>query len=247
MQVPFLVTSATLPPLVLAQVRSAVHIRRDNSYHVNLGTDRSNIAWFVHDMSGGKSDLEALNFLIPTGWDCDGGGGGLTQTMVFFDDISLAMEARKWICNRLPSELGEQVAVYHSRRSKNSKRRVLREFRLGEIKILLTTDAAGMGCDLPHIEQVVQFMVPNTLPIWMQRAGRAGRSAAVAARAILLVQPSVFQEIKSTKNEIGDSRAYRKSIEDGLREWITTEECRRDVADQYFGSVGIPRHHEWIE
>ena len=43
--VPFLVTSATLLPLVLAQVHTAVHIQTSNSYHVNVGIDRPNIAW----------------------------------------------------------------------------------------------------------------------------------------------------------------------------------------------------------
>ena len=46
-KVPFLITSATLPPLVLAQVRTTVHMQVETSYHVNLGMDRPNIAWFV--------------------------------------------------------------------------------------------------------------------------------------------------------------------------------------------------------
>ena len=60
---------------------------------------------------------------------------------------------------------------------------------------------------MPHIEQVVQFLVPSSLSIWMQRAGRAGRSPSVQARAILLVQPTVFQVVKprndSKKGEDG--------------------------------------------
>jgi superfamily II DNA helicase RecQ len=42
--VPFLIASATLPPPVLAQVRLSMHIRADNSFHVNLGVNRPNIA-----------------------------------------------------------------------------------------------------------------------------------------------------------------------------------------------------------
>lgn len=142
LKVPFLITSATLPPLVLAQVRTTVHMQSETSYHVNLGTDRPNIAWFVRRMTGGKSNLEALAFLIPHATDEE--ILELVQTMVFFDDINVALEALKWIRKRLPPHLRDQVAVFHSRRSKRAKRQILKEFREGKIKILLTTEAAGM-------------------------------------------------------------------------------------------------------
>jgi superfamily II DNA helicase RecQ len=105
---------------------------------------------------------------------------------------------------------------------------------------------AFKGCDIVNVEQVVQFMVPKSLSIWIQRAGRGGRNRLIAARAILLVQPSVFQEVRASsaksKKASGESVIvegsenviYRKSVEDGLRDWIETEDCRRDVTDEYF-------------
>lgn len=171
-KVPFFITSATLPPLVLAQVHATVHMQAETSYHVNLGMDRPNIAWFIRRMAGAKKDFESLAFLIPHA--TDNGLAELVQTMVFFDDINVALEALKWIRNQLPPHLRGQVAVYNSRRSKCTKDRVLQDYRRSRIKILFTTEAAGMGCDLPHVEQVVQFMVPKSMSIWMQRAGRGG-------------------------------------------------------------------------
>ncbi|KIK06058.1 hypothetical protein K443DRAFT_130111 [Laccaria amethystina LaAM-08-1] len=70
--IPFLVTSATLPPLVLAEVWKTMHIQSDNSYHINLGTDRPNIAWFVRLMKGGKTDFESLDFLVASGYSVHG-------------------------------------------------------------------------------------------------------------------------------------------------------------------------------
>ena len=81
-------------------------------------------------------------------------------------------------------------------------------------------------------------MVPASLSIWMQRAGRAGRNFLIAARAILLVQPSVFKEV-NTKNPTDDV-TFQKSVEAGLRAWIETKECRREVVDEYFDN-GTPR------
>jgi superfamily II DNA helicase RecQ len=132
--VPFLVASATLPPPVLAQVRQTMHIRADNSFHVNLGVDRPNIAWICRHMQGAKSDLEALDFLIDDP----------KQSMVFFDDINLSMEALKHLRNQFPNWRKGEIAAYSSRRSARAKRRVMADFRSGKIKILLTTEAAGM-------------------------------------------------------------------------------------------------------
>ena len=79
-------------------------------------------------------------------------------------------------------------------------------------------------------------MVPRSLSIWLQRAGRAGRRSDVRARAILLVQPTVFYEKGKNKRQPGDPVQYVKEIEDDLRAWIETpaDKCRRDVADTLF-------------
>jgi len=52
------------------------------------------------------------------------------------------------------------------------------------------------GADIPDIEQVIQFGVPSSLLVWIQRAGRAGRSPNINAQAILMVEKSMFQRKK---------------------------------------------------
>lgn len=80
-------------------------MQADTSYHVNLGTDRSNIAWFVRWMNGAKKDFESLAFLIPDATDDE--LTELVQTMVFFDDINVALEAMKWIRSRLSDSFAQ--------------------------------------------------------------------------------------------------------------------------------------------
>jgi len=46
------------------------------------------------------------------------------------------------------------------------------------------------GTDIPDVDDVVQFMTPEALSVWTQRAGRAGRDR-WPSRAILLIEPSV--------------------------------------------------------
>ncbi|GLB41684.1 putative P-loop containing nucleoside triphosphate hydrolase protein [Lyophyllum shimeji] len=236
---PVLLTSATLTPLSLAQARITMNIDSSTSYHVNQGVDRPNIKWSVRRMPTGK-DLESLAFLIPP--DVNHASSIIPSTMVFFDDINLSMAALLYLQNKLPTERRHEITVYNSRRTVRAKQNVMAMFREGRIRILLTTEAAGMGCDIPHVVRVVQFMVPHSLDSWMQRGGRAGRDPSQLAQAILLVQPTVFQEVSRQNSETTevDEPQYRKAIEDGLRQWIEAPECRRDIVDEYYDS-GVER------
>jgi hypothetical protein len=92
-------------------------------------------------MKAAKSDLEALSFLIPENVTSE---SKLMKSMVFFDDIPLAMEALRWLCEQLLPELCDQEAVYNSRHTGNAKHQVLRDFTEGKIQILFTNEAAGM-------------------------------------------------------------------------------------------------------
>lgn len=56
------------------------------------------------------------------------------------------------------------------------------------------------GMDIPDIDRVVQFMVPKSLCVWLQRYGRAGRAGQPSV-VILLVEPSVFKRRKKRKRK----------------------------------------------
>ena len=264
---PVLITSATLTPSSLDHARKIMQVDPSSSYHLMLGIDRPNIAWSVRHMARGK-DFESLQFIIPPPESSSSGPDvrrHLIPTMVFFDDISLAMSSMVYLRGFLPPMQHHEIAVYNSRHTPRAKKRVMKLFRSQKIKILLTTEAAGMvslrnlqfsisyhfptkGCDIPHVERVVQFTIPKSLDMWLQRGGRGGCDNSIHAEAILLVQPSVFQEVSNKKGKTlesqedgaNDSPHYRKEIHDGLRQWIEAIECRRDVVDEYYDS-GVPR------
>jgi bloom syndrome protein len=122
--------------------------------------------------------------------------------------------------------------------------------------------------DIPHIERVIQFMVPPSLSVWVQRLGRAGRSGHHAI-AVLLVESSIFQKVKvgkqageessdeddesgSVVDSDGENNAkgnleYKKQAEGGMRQWVEALNCRRDVSNTYFNNPQCSRRKCFIQ
>ena len=84
---------------------------------------------------------------------------------------------------------------------------------------------------------------------WIQHAGCAGRQASIQARAVLLIEPSVFQEMGKTTRKEGDPIVYKKTIEPGLRTWVDVpvDQCQHDIVDEYFDNpLNRKRMHHFI-
>ncbi|GLB46004.1 putative P-loop containing nucleoside triphosphate hydrolase protein [Lyophyllum shimeji] len=197
--IPFLATSATLPPAVLREVRSSLAIDSDTCFFINLGNDRPNIAYSAQSMKS-SVDYEALRPLLAR--TCDPTSpNDLIKTIVFMNSIPATQITRRTIAAWFPPHLQNCVDCLHARRSPKAKRRSMRRFRQGKTRILIATEVAGMGADIPDIEQVIQFGVPSSLSVWIQRAGRAGRSPDINARAILLYEESMFKRKRKRKRK----------------------------------------------
>lgn len=54
------------------------------------------------------------------------------------------------------------------------------------------------------------------------------------AAAAAVETPALARARVVAKSDAEENGTYKKTIEDGLREWINTLACRRDVADKYF-------------
>lgn len=64
-------------------------------------------------------------------------------------------------------------------------------FKAGIVRILVCTDAAGMVCPT-DVDIVVQWKLPGTLSMFIQRAGRAARAQNRKGLAVLLVEKSAY-------------------------------------------------------
>ncbi|CAA7269640.1 unnamed protein product [Cyclocybe aegerita] len=84
------------------------------------------------------------------------------------------------------------IRPYNACFSKKYRRAVMRAFKEGSVRILVCTDAAGMGCNIPDVDLVVQWKLPTSVSAFVQWAGRAARSHDHLGLAVLLVEPSTY-------------------------------------------------------
>ncbi|KAJ7859516.1 hypothetical protein B0H14DRAFT_3446642 [Mycena olivaceomarginata] len=114
-------------------------------------------------------------------------------------NITTGVEIIDHLTSLLPPELQDAVQgydipirPYNAALSKEYRKKAMEKFREGTVRILVCTDAAGMGCNIPDIDVVVQWKLPASVSVFVQRAGRAARAHGRTGIAILLVEPSAY-------------------------------------------------------
>lgn len=91
--------------------------------------------------------------------------------------------------NRLAAFLNDQgltAAAIHGNKSQGARTKALADFKSGEIRILVATDIAARGIDIPQLPQVVNYELPKVAEDYVHRIGRTGRAGEVG-KAISLV------------------------------------------------------------
>jgi len=91
---------------------------------------------------------------------------------------------------------GQRAASLHGELDQAERNRVLNLLREGRIRILVATDVAARGLDVPGMDLVINFEVPRSGSDYLHRAGRTGRAGGEGL-AISLVSPSDWNRMES--------------------------------------------------
>ena len=73
-------------------------------------------------------------------------------------------------------QMGYSVTCLQGNMSQNARDRVMQEFREGRSSILVATNVAARGLDIDHVEQVINYELPESSELLTHRVGRTGRS-----------------------------------------------------------------------
>ncbi|KAA3485925.1 DEAD-box ATP-dependent RNA helicase 37-like [Gossypium australe] len=97
--------------------------------------------------------------------------GKQALTLVFVETKKGADSLEHWLCMN-----GFPATTIHGDRSQQEREQALRSFKTGATPILVATDVAARGLDIPHVAHVVNFDLPNDIDDYVHRIGRTGRA-----------------------------------------------------------------------
>lgn len=197
-RMPVICTSATVTPNVGAYVHEAARLEFPTARY-NLTTRRNNINIIVAPID--SEGIEPLRKLIPrrvrTLTD-------IPKTLIFHDAIDPGIHIADELAALLPTTIegiprDQLVTAYYASIDKKQKKKMLSDFREGTTRIMICTDAFGLGVNIPDVERVIQWHVDEkfTLSSAHQRIGRAARDPSVQGVAVIYVKQSILDDVSA--------------------------------------------------
>jgi len=98
---------------------------------------------------------------------------------------------------------GLNADAIHGDRDQRKRDRVMGQFRSGDLQFLIATDVAARGLDIPDVQHVVNFDLPQTAEDYVHRVGRTGRAGAEGS-AISFVGEWDFDQLEKILKLVGD-------------------------------------------
>jgi ATP-dependent RNA helicase RhlE len=98
--------------------------------------------------------------------------------------------------SKLLATWGFKVGSIHGNKSQNQRDRTLTEFRNGELDVLVATDVAARGIDIPTVRHVYNFDLPNVPENYVHRIGRTARAGAEGT-AVAFCAPAEMGELQA--------------------------------------------------
>ncbi len=137
---------------------------------------------------------------------------------------------------------GFAAAPYHAGLPGPARRALLTQFLDGRVRVMVATNAFGMGIDKPDVRLVAHLGVPPRPEAYFQEAGRAGRDGAPARCEVLWMEAdlALTSRMVGRAGTTSESRSavYSEARKRGFRamqRYVATRGCRRRVLLEYLG------------
>jgi ATP-dependent RNA helicase RhlE len=121
------------------------------------------------------------------------------------DEAALVFGRTKHGCEKLKKKLeaaGFAADSIHGNKSQGQRERAIKAFKDGKVKVLVATDVAARGIDIPLVRHVYNYELPNVADNYVHRIGRTARAGREGA-AIAYCSPEEIGELKDIQKLIG--------------------------------------------
>ncbi|MEK6375010.1 MAG: DEAD/DEAH box helicase [Acidobacteriota bacterium] len=139
----------------------------------------------------------------------------LGSTLVF---VRRKIDA-EWLYHILKQK-GHPVTRMHADRSQGKRVQALEGFREGQHRILVATDIAGRGIDVPGITHVINFDIPENVEDYVHRGGRTARGAALGIESTICTWQDVPM-VRQIEAILGE-KIPRCTVA-GIEPWVESE------------------------
>ncbi len=228
------------PDVVLACTATATpEVREDIVASLGLDDPAVLVSGFLRDnlfldvrFCGGERDKERLllDFLQhgPGAADADDPGA-----IIIYASTRKRVDA---LASLLGSALDEQVVGYHAGMDGDAREEAQNRFMSGDVRVVVATNAFGMGVDRADVRAVVHAGMPRTIEAYYQEVGRAGRDGRRAHCLLLYnANDSRVHEFLIDRGEDEEHRALEHRKLHAMRRYVHTERCRHRGLLIYFG------------
>jgi len=236
----FIAVTATATPRVRRDIRRS--LRLESPEVVVGGFDRPNICFSLFRLHDARRKVHEVLEAVP-------------GPSIIYESTRLGVEMWR---DRL-ERAGCSVAGYHGGMDGERRMQNQRAWMRGEVRVMVATNAFGMGIDRPDVRSVVHVGIPDSMEAYFQEAGRAGRDGR-PAHAVLLVTPEALRARRMLtfdgipRTAIAHRRRLRVRWAPMLR-YAESEDCRRVRLVGWFGQrirppcafcdVCTGRHRMW--
>jgi ATP-dependent DNA helicase RecQ len=240
-----------LPPRIMACTATATPVVRDeilarlglppDTPQIVHGFARPNLVLRVGELRYSKEREAQVDAMLV---EALGGPGFARGSAIVYAPTRKVAEEE---ATRLRAR-GWRSAAYHAGMHGGRREQVLRAFSVGELELVVATNAFGMGIDRADVRAVIHLSPPGSIEAYYQEVGRAGRDGELAFGLMLVSPADLPLRRRLLERDIEDRSPDPAVVEHKwgmfleLMRWAEGGSCRHDAILRYFGDEAESLH-----